>query len=150
MMQNIRDRLENWGRYQRGGSRVGCGGTMRAKETRSTSHGGGGWQCMTDVVCNIMRQSATGPAGWQETSRKMTSEEIADAKLVTSAYVRLPERQQSVLKWCYVLNAQPAVVCRKLGIPAWPASHFKRELFAAEDAIKNILENPLRMHEIRV
>lgn len=70
----------------------------------------------------------------------MTSAEIADAKAVTAAWIRLPERQQSILRWCYVMNAQPAVICRKMGIRQWPASHFKGELLAAEAAIAKILD----------
>lgn len=146
-MTNIRDRLENWGRYQRGGNRPGGGG-MRAKETRSASpYGGQGYKCMTGVICNVLATSATGPAGWRETSggmRSMTSSEIEDAKAVTSAFIRLPARQQSILRWCYVMNAQPAVICRKMGIRQWPASHFKAELFAAESAIEKLLDTVSR------
>jgi hypothetical protein len=136
----LKDRLENWGKYQRGGNRAGAGG-MHAKETRSASpHGGQGYKCMTGVICNILATSATGPSGWRQ-SVPMTSEEIADAKLVTLAYITLKDRAKDVLRWCYVLNAQPAVICRKLGIQPWPASNFKRELEAAEDGIAKVLDS---------
>lgn len=116
---------------------------MRAKETRSASpYGGQGYKCMTGIICNVLATSATGPAGWRETrkdSRAMVTAEIEDAKAVTAAWVRLPERQKSMLRWCYVLNKPPAEICRRLGIRQWPASHFKAELFAAENAIEKEL-----------
>lgn len=139
MIHSLKDRLENWGRFQRGGNRVGGGG-MRAKETRSASpYGGQGYKCMTGVICNILASSATGPAGWRR-GVPMTSEEIADAKLVTLAFITLKERSKAILRWCYVQNAQPAVICRKMGISPWPASNFKRELEAAESEIALVLD----------
>lgn len=140
---SIRERLENWGMFQRAGTHTGGAG-MRAKETRSASpYGGQGYKCMTSVICNMLATSATGPAGWRETRHgaAMTSEEIADAKLVSGAWVRLSERPKSMLKWCYVLNKPPGEICRHLGIRAWPASHFKAELHAAEVAIAKFLDN---------
>lgn len=144
----LKDRLENWGKYQRGGNRAGAGG-MHAKETRSASpYGGQGYKCMTGVICNILAASATGPAGWQRGGAPMTSVEIADAKLVTLAYITLKERAKDILRWCYVQNAQPAVICRKLGIQAWPASVFKRELEMAEANIAKVLDSIEHRHTI--
>lgn len=144
---SLKDRLENWGRYQRGGNRAGAGG-MRAKETRSASpYGGQGYKCMTGVICNILATSATGPSGWKQTT-PMTSAEISEAKLVTLAYITLKERSKEMLRWCYVLNAQPAVICRKIGIPTWPASNFKRELETAEAEISKVLDSIDKEHRI--
>ncbi len=144
MRLSLKDRLENWGKYQRGGNRPGAGG-MRAKETRSASpYGGQGYKCMTGVICNILATSAVGASGWKETrsgTAAMSSAEIADAKLVTLAYITLKQRAKDVLRWCYVLNAQPAVICRKLGIQPWPASAFKRELETAEAEISKVLDS---------
>lgn len=149
---SLKDRLENWGRFQRGGSRALGGSGMHARETRSASpYGGQGYKCMTGVICNLLATSATGPAGWRETGRnatKMTSAEIADAKLITAAYVQLPWRTQSMLKWCYVLNKPTAEICRKLGIRVWPASHFNQELAEAEEAIAKILDSIGKEHTI--
>lgn len=138
----IRDRLENWGKCQRGGVGAG-GGTMRAKETRSASpYGGQGYKCMTGVICNLLATSATGPAGWREarSDANRAGLDFEDAKLISAAWVRLPERPKSLLKWSYVLNSPPSVVCRKLGIRHWPASHFKQELAAAESEIQKLLD----------
>lgn len=138
----IRDRLENWGKCQRGGTSSG-GGTMRAKETRSASpYGGQGYKCMTGVICNLLATSATGPSGWRETrsDANRSGLDFEDAKLVTDAWVRLPDRPKSLLKLCYILNSPPAVICRRLGIRHWPASHFKHELAVAESEIQKVLD----------
>jgi hypothetical protein len=139
----LKHRLEIWGRFQRGGA-FKTGGTMSARETRSVSpYGGQGYQCMTAVVCNILASAAAGPAGWSESNRggaKLNKNQHADVALITSAWLRLPERPKLVIKHAYVLNSPPVVICRKLLIPFFPASHFKRELDAAELDISKMLD----------
>jgi hypothetical protein len=136
--KGIRERLENWGKFQRGGS--GGGSAVRAKETRTASpYGGQGYQCMTGVICNLLATAANGQTGWKPVSRSTV--DVDDAKRITMAFIRLNPRQQSILKWCYVFNAQPQVICRRLGIRAWPASHFLGELRSAENTIQKVLDS---------
>lgn len=144
MFSSLKQRLENWGKCQRGGA---GGGLVRAKETRSASpYGGQGYKCMTGVICNMLETAATGPAGWRPMKSELLDRD--DAKIVTSAWVRLSERPKAILKWCYILNKPPGEICRHLGIRQWPASHFKAELIAAEDAIQKLLDSQQRKNTI--
>lgn len=134
--KSIRERLENWGRCQRGAS----GGRMRAKETRSVSpYGGQGYKCMTAVVCNILASAATGDAGWHNSNRSYL--DFTDSDIVTNAWMQMSDRQKTLLKLTYALNSPVFVICRKLDIRVWPESHFRRELKSAENIIQQIIDN---------
>lgn len=130
----IKQRLENWGKCQHGGA---GGGVMRTKETRS-GHGGGGYQCMTGVVCNMMKMAANGPAG---SSRNRSNLDHHDAAVIERAWVRLPIRPKMMLRLCYVLNSSPEYICRTLNIRRRPAADFIEELRLAERAIEDMLDN---------
>lgn len=134
--KSIRDRLENWGRCQRGAA----GGGMRAKETKSVSpYGGQGYKCMTAVVCNILASAAVGDAGWHNTNR--SNLDFADSEIITKAWLEMPDRPKTILKWVYALNSPVQVVCRRLEIRHWPASHFRAALKSAENIIQRIIDN---------
>lgn len=128
----LKQRLENWGKCQKGGA----GGVMSAKETRGPSMGGGGGGCMTDMVCNIMKMAANGPAG---SSRSRSNLDHHDAAVIERAWVRLPIRPKMMLRLCYVLNSSPEYICRAMKIRRRPAAYFVEELRLAELAISKLL-----------
>lgn len=133
--KDIGARLENWGKCQRTGS---GGGVMHARETRSPSpYGGSGYQCMTGVVCNIMKMAANGPAG----GGRRSDLDYHDAAVIERAWVRLPIRPKMMLRLCYVLNSSPEYICRVMKIRRRPASDFTEELRAAQAAIESVTNN---------
>lgn len=134
--KTIQERLENWGRCQRGVA----GGGMRVKETRSTSpYGGQGYKCMTAVVCSIMAAAATGEAGWRAANRSTL--DFTDSDLITKAWQKMPEKPRTLLKLAYALKTQEHVMCRQLNIRHWPASHLRRAKDEAENILQGIIDN---------
>ena len=133
----IDQRLTNWGHCQRGKG----GGAMMTRETRRTSpYGGQGYKCMTNVVCTLMREAASGPVGGQATQSKL---DFADAATINAAWLGLPTRQKLLLRDFYALGRPVNVICREMSIKHWPASHWQRELGAAQAAIQSMVENPM-------
>jgi hypothetical protein len=131
---NIDKRLENWGYCQRGKG----GGSMTTRETRRVSpYGGQGYRCMTNVVCTLMREAASGPAGGAATQSKF---DFADAATINSAWQQLATRYKLLLRDFYVLARPVNVICREMSIKHWPASYWQRELRAAQTAIESILD----------
>jgi hypothetical protein len=133
--QGIERRLENWGYCQRGKG----GGSMLTRETRSTSpYGGQGYKCMTNVVCTLMREAAIGPRGGSVSQAKLDFE---DAAVIQAVWLTLGPRHKLLLRDFYVLNTQQNVICRAMNIKHWPASHWQRELRAAQDAVQKIIDS---------
>jgi hypothetical protein len=131
---SIDKRLENWGYCQRGKG----GGSMMTRETRRVSpYGGQGYKCMTNVVCTLMREAASGPVGGAATQSKL---DFDDAATINAAWLVLPTRQKLLLRDFYALGRPVNVICRALEIKHWPASHWQRELHAAQAAIESLLE----------
>lgn len=128
-------RLENWGHCQRGKG----GGSMLTRETRRTSaYGGQGYKCMTNVVCTMMREAAHGPKGGAATQAKL---DFLDAAVINAAWLKLDVRHKLLLRDFYALARPVNVICREMSIKHWPASHWQRELEAAQGAIAKILDS---------
>lgn len=133
--REIDKRLENWGLCQRGKG----GGSMSTRETRRISpYGGGGYQCMTNVVCNLMKEAAQGPTGGPASQAKLDFE---DSAVINAAWLKLGVRHKLLLKDFYALGRRSNVICRELSIKHWPASHWQRELRAAQEAIQAFVGN---------
>jgi hypothetical protein len=131
----IEQRLVNWGHCQRGKG----GGSMSTRETRRLSpYGGQGYQCMTNVVCNLMREAASGPVGGLASQAKL---DFADSAVVNAAWLMLGYRNKLLLRDLYMLDRRPAAICRVLSIRLWPTSHWMRELEAAHQAIQKIIDS---------
>lgn len=131
--RDIATRLENWGACQRGRT----GGAMVARETRRSAYGGSGYTCMTAVVCNIMRMAAEGPTG--RSSVQSNKLDFDDSATITRAWQQLKVRHKTLLKDFYALGRPVHILCRELDIKHWPASHWNRELRAAQDAIESVI-----------
>lgn len=131
--QDIATRLDNWGLCQRGKG----GGTMSARETRRSSKGGGGGMaCMTDVVCTMLRVAAKGPPGGYTGQSRL---DFVDADTINRAWQQLGPRHRMLLRDLYALCRPVNVICRELDIRHWPASHWKRELVMAQQAIEQFV-----------
>lgn len=131
----IADRLDNWGLCQRGRG----GGSMSTRETRRSSpYGGQGYKCMTDVVCNILKEAASGPRGGSASQSKL---DFDDAATINRAWARLGARHRLLLRDFYALGRPPHILCRELSIKHWPASHWNRELLQAQEAIEDATDN---------
>lgn len=136
----IEKRLENWGYCQRGKG----GGSMLTRETRRVSpYGGQGYKCMTDVVCTLMREAASGPKGGAASQSKLNFE---DAAAINTAWLQLGVRHKLLLRDFYVLDRPVNVICREMSIKHWPASHWQRELKAAHRAIESMVERNMEKH----
>jgi hypothetical protein len=130
---SIERRLQNWAHCQRGKG----GGSMSTRETRRVSpYGGQGYQCMTNVVCTLMREAANGPKGGAATQAKLDFE---DAATINAAWLQVDTRCKLLLRDFYVLERAVNVICREMSIKHWPASHWQRELRAAQAAIESII-----------
>jgi hypothetical protein len=131
----IATRLDNWGLCQRGKG----GGVMAARETRRASpYGGQGYQCMTLVACNALRNRALGPAPGKTAQSKL---DFKDAERIQDAWRRLSIKHQLLLKDLYVLDKSVNTICRQLNIKHTPGFHWNRELAAAQDAIEDIVDS---------
>jgi hypothetical protein len=98
---------------------------------------------MTNVVCTLMREAASGPKGGAATQAKF---DFADAAAMNAAWLLLGVRHKLLLRDIYVLERPVNVICREMSIKHWPTSHWQRELRAAQDAIESILEKNRERH----
>ena len=107
---------------------------MSARETRRTNpYGGGGYTCMTDVVCTKMRMAVTGEAGIKRGPGKR---DFADSALVNAAWLKLPYIHKMILRDLYVYGHQIVAICRRYDIPVSRGSHWNTALREAQQAIE--------------
>lgn len=110
----IRNRIENWAAWSRGGVRAGG-------------------ECMTGIVCDSMRRAALGDV-WSGNGAGQKID-AADADLVERAWKSLAPKHKELLRWHYIRAANPGMICRRLGIKPRPTSIFDIELARAEAAL---------------
>jgi hypothetical protein len=65
----------------------------------------------------------------------------ADAYRIEQGMRKLTVQHRLMLHWCYIEQARPEIVCRKLSIPVRPASEFVERFRAAQAAIEDIVDN---------
>jgi len=65
--------------------------------------------------------------------------DIDDADLIERAWKRLPPKHRELLRWHYIRQGHPAMICRRLGIKPRPTSIFDLELAHAEAEIAKAL-----------
>lgn len=118
MKQTTKDRIINWARWARGGSKRGNG-------------------TMTGYICDRMRIAAQGEAG----SPPGFGDRIdsADAALLERAWKRLQPLRRELLRWHYIHDARPEQTCRRLGLKPRPASIYDIELTRAEAELGQVL-----------
>lgn len=113
-------RLENWARW-------------------ATANGASGADCMTGAICEGLRKAALGNvwSGHDERGRI----DDGDAVRIELGMRKLELQQRLLLWWCYIDQARPEVVCRKLSIPRSPVSEFTSRFRAAQEAIEDAVDN---------
>lgn len=58
--------------------------------------------------------------------------DVFDADLIERACKRLPLKHRELLRWHYIRHANPAMICRRMGIKPRPTSIFDIKLARAE------------------
>ncbi len=98
-----------------------------------------GADSMTGAICESMRKAALGNV-WSGHDQRDPVDE-ADAVRIERGMRALPVAQRLLLHWCYIEQARPEVVCRKLSIPVRPASEFVSRFREAQEAIEDAVDN---------
>lgn len=111
-------RLENWARWN------------NANESRGPSS-------QTGAICERLRRAAEGTA---TTSGERRSIDEQDALLLERGMRELETRHRMLLWWCYIRQAMPEVVCRKMGIAHRPSTVFLEQFYQAQAAIESVVE----------
>ena len=125
--KSTRDRIYNWARWARGGA-----------PARPSSS-------MTGLICDRMRiasEVSIVTAGGAGGDRLDTD----DAALVERAWKRLTPMHRELLRWHYIRDAHPGIICRRLGIKPRPTSIFDLELAKAEKALGAALVDLVTHH----
>ena len=115
--RDIGSRLENWARVYRDHTRVGIS--------------------PTGAYCDQLRREAEGEKPAPERRRL----DEADAALIERGMRELETKHRMLLYWCYIRQADPNVVCRKMAIAHRPATVFVNLFRQAQGAIQNVVEN---------
>lgn len=110
-------RLENWSRWATAGTR-----TIGVSPT--------------GAYCDRLRREALGDEPKQGDRRQVDE---ADALLIERAMPKLDTRTRMLLYWCYIKQAQPEVVCRKMSIAHRPATVFVEQFRQAQAAVEEVL-----------
>ncbi len=110
-------RLEGWARW------------CFARERR-------GADCMTGAICESLRKNALGDVWSGHQVRDETDDK--DAVRIEQGMRELPIKQRLLLFWCYIEQARPEVVCRKVSVPI---AEFVEHFRAAQEAIEDIVDN---------
>ena len=113
--RDIGSRLENWARWS------------TANEARPASS-------PTAAFCDRLRREAEGDTSRTPDERRRIDED--DALLLELNMRHLDTKHRLLLWWCYIRQARPEIVCRKMGIPNHPATEFVRVFRDAQGAIE--------------
>lgn len=107
-------RLENWARWATApGSRIAAS--------------------QTGAICDRLRRAELGDQAASGERRKIDE---PDALLLELNMRHLITQHRLLLWYCYIQNARPEVVCRRLSIPHRPATEFVAIFRAAQAAIE--------------
>lgn len=117
--KDIGARLENWARW-------------------ATARGSRGSDCMTGAICEGLRKAALGNV-WSGHAG-IDPIDDSDAIRIELAMRQIPFQQRLLLDWCYIEQARPEVICRKLSIPLRPASEFVDRFRAAQQSIEQLVD----------
>lgn len=118
--RDIGSRLENWARW----ATINSGPVAAASQT--------------GAICERLRKAELGSAGSSDERRRIDED---DALLLELGMRRLRTFDRLLLWWCYIDQAPPHVVCRKLSIPHRPATQFLQAFRAAQLSIEFYLED---------
>jgi hypothetical protein len=111
--RDIGSRLENWGRWN------------TANERRPASS-------PTAAFCDRLQREKEGDTSKGPDERRRIDED--DALLIERAMRHLDTKQRLLLWWCYIRQAPPDLVCKRMSIPNRPATEFVRVFREAQEA----------------
>jgi hypothetical protein len=114
--RDIGSRLENWARVYQDRPRQGISATA--------------------AFCDQLRREAEGDAAVSPERRRIDE---ADAHAIERSMRELETKHRLILWWCYIRQAQPEVVCRKLAIAHRPATVFVNLFRQAQAAIESVV-----------
>ncbi len=114
---SIGDRLENWAR---------C---VRPFADRPGS--------MTGIICESLRKAALGNVWSGHGAERLDYE---DAELIERGMYKLISQHRQILKWAYIRNARPEVICRDMKLPQRPISVFTDLFRAAQQSIAELVD----------
>lgn len=114
--RDIGSRLENWARVFRDTTRVGIS--------------------PTGAYCDQLRREAEG----EKPAHERRQPDEADAQLIERGMRELETKHRMLLYWCYIRQAQPEVVCRKMAIAHRPATVFVNLFRQAQGAIQSVVD----------
>jgi hypothetical protein len=117
---STKERIANWARWARGGAPVASSRNLTG----------------TGNVCDRMRTAAKGLLYTSGSGDHLDSE---DAARVEQAWKRLAPMHRELLRWHHIRNANPQMICRRLGIKPRPSSIFDIELARAEAELARVL-----------
>jgi len=117
---STKERIANWARWARGGAPVASSKNLTG----------------TGNVCDRMRIAAEGALFVASSGDRLDSD---DAERVEQAWKRLMPMHRDLLRWHYIRNANPQMICRRLGIKPRPTSIFDIELARAEAELARVL-----------
>lgn len=117
---STKERISNWARWARGGAPVASSKNLTG----------------TGNVCDRMRAAAEGALCIPSSGDRLDSE---DAARVEQAWKRLLPKHRELLRWHYIQNANPQLICRRLGIKPRPTSIFDIELARSEAELARVL-----------
>jgi hypothetical protein len=112
-------RLENWARWATENERA-IGSSSTAK-----------------MIDRAKREAGIA----EERTGERRAVDEADALLLERAMRDLETAHRMLLWWCYIRQAQPEVVCRKLSIAHRPATVFIEQFRQAQGAVECLLDN---------
>lgn len=119
--KSTRDRIYNWARWARGGTPT----------PSSTS--------MTGMICDRMRIASEGALVGAGSGTGVDRLDSDDAASVERAWKRLSPVHREMLRWHYIRNARPDIICRRLGIKPRPTTIFDIELARAEAELARVM-----------
>jgi len=117
---STKERIANWARWARGGAPVASSKNLTG----------------TGNVCDRMRIAAEGALFVPSGGDRLDSD---DAERVEQAWKRLTPMHRELLRWHYIRNANPQMICRRLGIKPRPTSIFDIELARAEAELARVM-----------
>ncbi|UOD28770.1 hypothetical protein INH39_25515 [Massilia violaceinigra] len=115
-------RLENWSRWATGG------------------RGARGESSITGIICDAMREHDPATIGEaRPTSRNPIDDN--DALRIARAMIQLDKASRDLLRYCYIEQWRPEMICKVIGISIRPPTEFVARVFAAKAAIEVLANN---------
>ncbi|RSZ60028.1 hypothetical protein HF313_15040 [Massilia atriviolacea] len=115
-------RLENWSRWCTGG------------------RGARGESSITGIICDAMREHDPATIGEARPASRHPIDDN-DALRIARAMIHLDKASRDLLRYCYIEQWRPEMICKVIGISIRPPTEFVARVFAAKAAIEVLANN---------